>query len=157
MRILQESTYVGVFFNKNAGPQNSNFIKKRLQHRFSPIKFANFLRTPCFTDHLQRVLLAVSGFQPATLLKKRLRQRCFSVNFAKLLWTSFVYLWTLRSFSERLFYRAPMGIHAQVAEFQPSNTIKNFFTSVFTGTRSSHSKAFIYLKFLKIIFEEVHL
>ena len=35
-----EKTCVGVFFNKVAGPQNSNFIKKRLQHRFFPAKFA---------------------------------------------------------------------------------------------------------------------
>ena len=42
-----------------------------------------------FTDHLQWLLLTVSGFQPATLLKKRFRQRRFSVNFAKNLRTSF--------------------------------------------------------------------
>ena len=44
-----------------------------------------FLRTPFLTEHFQWLLLTVSGFQPATLLKKRLRQRCFSVNFAKFL------------------------------------------------------------------------
>ena len=44
---------------------------------------------PYFTDHLQWLLLTVSGFQPATLSKKRFRQRCFSVNFAKFLRTSF--------------------------------------------------------------------
>ena len=44
---------------------------------------------PCFTEHLQWLLLTVSGFQPATLLKKRLRQRCFSVNFAKFFRISF--------------------------------------------------------------------
>ena len=30
-----------------------NFIKKRLQHRCFPVKFANFLRTPFFTEHLR--------------------------------------------------------------------------------------------------------
>ena len=54
-----ENTCVGVFFNKAAGPQNSNFIKKRLQQRFFPAKFAKFLRTTCFTDYLQRLLLPV--------------------------------------------------------------------------------------------------
>ena len=70
----------------------------------------------------------------------------------------------LRSFWEYLFYRLPMGnclFHVQVAEFQPPDTIKNYFTSAFqpfyTRTRSSHSKAFIYLKSLKIICEEVNL
>ena len=84
-KFSNESCCVRVFINKVAGPQNSNFIKKRLQHRFFPVKFAKFLRTSCFTDHLQRLLLTVSGFQPATLLKKKLQQRCFSVNFAKFL------------------------------------------------------------------------
>ena len=54
------------------------------------MKFAKFLRTPYFTEgHLQWLFLTVSGFQPATLLKKRFPQRCFSVNFAKFLRTSF--------------------------------------------------------------------
>ena len=87
MKISQESTCVRFFFNKVAGPQNCNFIKKRLQHRFFPVKFAKFLRTPCFIEHIQWLLLRVSGFQAATLLKKRLRQSCFSVNFAKFLRT----------------------------------------------------------------------
>ena len=44
-----------------------------------------FLRKPLFTEHLQWLLLTVSGFQPAILLKKRLQQRRFSVNFVKIL------------------------------------------------------------------------
>ena len=47
--------HLGVFFNKVAGPQNSNFIKKRLQLRFFPAKFVKCLRTPCFTDHFHRL------------------------------------------------------------------------------------------------------
>ena len=45
----------------------------------------------------------VAGFRPATLLKKGLRHRCFSVNFAKILRTSFLteYLqWLLPVFKE---------------------------------------------------------
>ena len=82
--------------------------KKRLQHRFFPVNFVNcsktpilqriyeplllkhqypFLKTPFFTENLQGLLLTVSGFQPVTLLKTRVRQRC--VNFAKFLRTSF--------------------------------------------------------------------
>ena len=45
---------------------------------------AVFLRTPFFTEHLQWLLLTVLGFQHATLLKKRLRHRCLSVNFVKM-------------------------------------------------------------------------
>ena len=76
-------------FNKVAGPQNSNFIRKRLQNRCFPAKFAKVLRKSFFTEHLQWLLLTISGFQTATLLKKRLRQRCFSLNFAECLRTLF--------------------------------------------------------------------
>ena len=74
------------------------------------------------------------------------------------------YLWILRSFSEHIFYRAPLRnclFHVQVAEFQPAHTIKILFVGAFqaffTRTRSSHLKAFIYLKSLKTICEEVSL
>ena len=33
--------------NKVAGPEACSFIKKRLQHRYFPVKFAKFLRTFC--------------------------------------------------------------------------------------------------------------
>ena len=44
-------------FNKVAGPQACNFIKMRLQYSCFPVKFAKFLRTPSFTEHLQWLLL----------------------------------------------------------------------------------------------------
>ena len=53
------------------------------------MKFAKFLRTPYFTEHLQWLLVTVSGFHSATLLKKGFPQRSFSVNFVKFLRTSF--------------------------------------------------------------------
>ena len=104
-----------------------------------------FLRTPFLTEHFQWLLLTVSGFQPATLLKKRLRQRCLSVNFAKTfknilrqkhlrMTASCAYLWILRSFSGHLFYRAPLGnclFHLQVAQFQPPHTVKKYLLSAF--------------------------
>ena len=37
-------------FNKVAGLKALNFIKKRLQHRRSPVKFAKFLKT-YFEEH----------------------------------------------------------------------------------------------------------
>ena len=49
-----------------------------------------------FTEHLQWLILTVPGFQPATLLKKRLWQRSFTVNFAKFLRTSFLLIEHLR-------------------------------------------------------------
>ena len=49
--------------------------------------------------------------------------------------------------------------HVQVAEFEAADTVKNYFTDAFqafyTRARSSHLKAFIYLKSLKIICERL--
>ena len=146
---------------KVAGPQNSNFIKKRLQHRFFSVKFANMLRTSCCTDLLQWLLLTVSGFQPVSLLKERLSQIRFSVNFEKLLTAYFdktprddcscIYLWVLKSFSQQLVYRAPMGnclFHVQVAKFQPPDIVYNYFISAF---RAFHTRRpFEDLNLLKI-------
>ena len=136
------------------------------------MKSAKFLRRPYFTEHLQWLFLIVSGLQSATLLKKRFPQRSFSVNFAKHLFKHLltehlqmtaVYLWILRSLSEHLFYRATLRnclFHVQVAEFQQTDTVKNYFTGAFqafyTRARSSRSKAFISLNALKIICEEVN-
>ena len=103
-------------------------------------------------------------------LKKRFPQRCFSVNFTKFLRTSFdrtsrdnCFLSLFLNFSEHLFYKAPLRnclFHVQVAVFQAADAVKNSFTGAiqafYTRTRSSHSKAFINLKSLKIICEEVN-
>ena len=110
-----------------------NFIIKRFLQRCFLVNFAKFLRT-CFD--------------------RRPPDDCFlglSVKFKKAFRTSL--LW---STSENCFF------HVQVAEFQPADTdaVKNYFTGAFqafyTRVRSSHSKAFIYLKSLKIICEEVN-
>ena len=51
-------------------------------------------------------------------------------------------------------------LHFNQTVFQPANTVKNYFTGAieafYTRTRSSHLKAYIYLKSLKIICEEVN-
>ena len=74
-----------------------------------------------------------------------------------------LFLWILKSFSEHLFYTAHLRnylFHVKVAVFQPANTAKNYLTGAiqvfYTKTRSSHSKALIYLKTLKIIYEDVN-
>ena len=133
------------------------------------------LRTPCFIKHLLWLLLKVSDFQPATLLRKRLRKSCFAVNFAEILRTSFlltehlritafcVYLWILRRFSENFFieHSGRMLFYVQVAEFQPPDTVKIYFTGAFQAfyarSRSSHSKEFIYLESQQTVCEGVNL
>ena len=46
-----------LFFNKVAGLRPATLLKKRLQHRCFPVKFAKFLRTPFFTEYLRWLLL----------------------------------------------------------------------------------------------------
>ena len=52
-----------LFFNKVAGLKACKFITKGLQHRCFPVKFAKFLRTSFFTEHL-RWLLALKKHLP---------------------------------------------------------------------------------------------
>ena len=46
-----------------------NFIKKRLQHRYFPVKFAKFLRTPILKSICERLLLHLKYFS---------KQHCWS-------------------------------------------------------------------------------
>ena len=46
-------------FNKVAGFQVYNFIKKSLQHRCFPVRFAKFLRTTILKIICERLLLSV--------------------------------------------------------------------------------------------------
>ena len=47
-------------FNNVVGLQDCNFIKKRFQHRYFPVNFAKFLRTPSFIEHLWWLLLPLA-------------------------------------------------------------------------------------------------
>ena len=47
-----------LFFNKVAGLRPATLLKKRLWHRYFPVNFAKFLRTPFFTEHLWWLLLS---------------------------------------------------------------------------------------------------
>ena len=51
----KENTCVGDTFLKSCNPEDS--VKKRLQHRCFPVKFAKYLRTPILTEQLQWLLL----------------------------------------------------------------------------------------------------
>ena len=149
-----------------SNPQKCNFVNKWFKRRFFPVKFTKFLKI----SFLQNISSGqrVSDFQPVTLLKKRLWQRWCSVNFANFLTeylritASCAYLWFLRSFLQGFFDRAPPGnglFYVPVPEIQPANTVNNYlagaFEEFYKGTRRSLLKEFIYLKYLKIICDEV--
>ena len=46
-------------FNKVAGLQAFNFIRKRLQHRLFPVNVTRFLRTPILEIICERLLLQI--------------------------------------------------------------------------------------------------
>ena len=138
-------------------PRTATYQKETPAQAISCEIYEMFKSALFYREHLQWLLFKVSGFQPATLLRKRLRQRSFSVNSAKFLkasllltehfWmtASCVYLLILRSFSEHFLYRAtPRNV--QVGEFQPPDTVKSYFTGTFYArSRSTHSKARLHL------------
>ena len=55
--ILKRTLVLESIFNKVAGLQACNFIKKRLQHSCFPVKFAKLLRTPNLKNICERLLL----------------------------------------------------------------------------------------------------
>ena len=52
----RKATVLEFLFNKVARPKACNFIKNRLQHRYFPIIFVNFLRTSLFTEIINNLL-----------------------------------------------------------------------------------------------------
>ena len=55
----QENPCVEAFFNKVAGLDPASFLKKKLQHKCFPVKFAKLLRTPILKNICKRLLLEV--------------------------------------------------------------------------------------------------
>ena len=87
-QILQEKLVLEPNFTKVAGLLCCNVVKNRLQHRCFPVKFAKFLRTPFFTEHLQWLLLRLSGLTMfCELIWYIVRHRYCPKNFTKFLKT----------------------------------------------------------------------
>ena len=51
---------LSLFFINIQAWKPATLLKKRLRHRCFPVKFARFLRTPFFTEHLQWLLQEIS-------------------------------------------------------------------------------------------------
>ena len=149
MQVSQESTCAGVFFNKVTDPQNCNFIKKKLQQRFSLVNYVNYSKTPflcrgSINGWFQWLLLTVSGFATCNFIKKETPERRFSVSFAKLLRTSsdritldnsFLCLSVnFEKFFRPNFTRESLGnslVHVQVTQLKPPDTIKSISQVLF--------------------------
>ena len=59
---IQKKMSMKSLFYKVVGLQVCNFIKKRLQHRCFPVKFAKVLRTPILENICERLLLHILLF-----------------------------------------------------------------------------------------------
>ena len=108
-----------------------------------------FLKIPFLTKHLHWLLLTVSRFQPAALLKKRLGQKCLFVNFEKFFRSPLLYTTSgklLISFTS-----------CRISTTTYSKQVFHMCFQAFYTRRSSYSKAFMYSKSLQIICEEVNL
>ena len=158
----QETTSFGVFFNNVTGHQTITLLK-----RDSCEICEVFKNTLCYWTF---TVGASDSFRfPGCniFLKKRFRQICFSVNFSKFFRTSFdrtslddcflsLSVNFEKFFTEKLLiswtsYRISTWRYGEKLFFTGA------FQAFFTKTRSGHSKAFIYLKSLKIICKEVTL
>ena len=52
-------------------------------------------------------------------------------------------MWILRSFSEELYYKAPLRnflFHLQPAEFEQADTLKNYLTGAFQASLGKNKK-----------------
>ena len=56
-RIHRKTPLSEVFLNKIAGLRPATLLKKRFWHRYFPVNFTRFLRTPFFTEHLWWLLM----------------------------------------------------------------------------------------------------
>ena len=82
-------------FNKNAGLKTCNLIKKSLQHRCFSVKFAKFLRTPYFTEHIRWVPLKISLWT-LSLLHSRMMNGVIA--YGVILWRVFCFFLFLSFF-----------------------------------------------------------
>ena len=84
-QISQESTCARVSLLiklQDLGLRPANLLKKKLWHRYFPVNFAEFLRTPFLTEHLRQLLLFLlsDNFKDSlvnSLHHQKLANRCF--------------------------------------------------------------------------------
>ena len=84
-------------FNKVAGLQACNFMKKRLQHSCFPVNTAKFLKTPILKNICERLLLFVCGIYIHIIFEFSFKSGAFLfLNFSIYIWSkeeTFRHLW----------------------------------------------------------------
>ena len=69
-QISQKNTCVGVSFYESCNPQVCNFIKKRLQHTYFPVKIGKFFRAPILENICERLLLMVVNMMKVKMMMR---------------------------------------------------------------------------------------
>ena len=75
--IHRKTPLLDSLFNKVAGPQTCNFIKKWLQHRRFPENVSNFLRTAFSMEHLRWLLLCLFEREEEESVEQRSKKKKF--------------------------------------------------------------------------------
>ena len=98
-----KKTCVRVFFNKVAGPQNSNFIQKRPQQRFFPVKFVKIFKNNLFYRLSPAAASASLRFPACNFAKNENSAKMFSCEFYRIFknifwlntsgWLLLVFIW----------------------------------------------------------------
>ena len=152
MQISQEISCVGVFFN--IVPGSRKLYWKDTPTQVFSCEFWELSKNNYFVEDLwtagsetpARLLSSVAAsdsfrFPASNFIKKETPEKMLICEFCNIFKNIFrqkhirmaascVYLWILRSFSDHLFYRAPLGnclFHLQIAQFQPPNTVKKSY------------------------------
>ena len=60
-KVHRKTPVLDSLFSKVSGLKACNFIKKRLQNSYFPVKFVKILRTTFFTERLRWLLLFIMG------------------------------------------------------------------------------------------------
>ena len=68
-KLTGKHLYHSLFLNKVAGLRTATLLKKRPWHRYFPVNFAKFLRTPFLQNTSRRLLLKKKGFLNQHLIK----------------------------------------------------------------------------------------
>ena len=160
----QQNIYVGVFLTKLRALRTVCFLER------DSCETAEIFKNT-FSYRLPRVAASAA----CNFIKKEIPAKIFFCEFGKISknifwqstsrWLPLKFICEFWEVFQNSSFRTPLRnclFNVQVAVFQPADTVKNYFkgaysSTVYKNTRSSHPKAFIYLKYLKIICEEVNL
>ena len=84
-KIHRKTPVLESFVNKIADLTDSNFIKKRLQHRYFPVNIAKFLRTAFFTEQFRSCFCTLRTTVPGNYSEET-RRNIITISFLIIIW-----------------------------------------------------------------------